>query len=212
MGDEDVHRAGSSAGGGDGAVDLGVGDVLGGKPVHALGAPPSVGGGRPAEEQHVDPSNGAAQSAGHVGDRPGQGGGFGGVGSEEGEVLVVAVDDPVVHARGAFIEDELQEFEVGGVVEAEVAGLDDRRRTGGHGEVGGVDERVDVVVEVADEGDAVRVRGGAHGGEGRGLGRTMASSCGQFCAVQGVFMSVYAGRTVWLFGAPVNLVTRKAMA
>jgi hypothetical protein len=27
-----------------------------------------------------------------------------------------------------------------------------------------VDERVDVVVEVADEGDAVGVRGGVHGG------------------------------------------------
>ncbi len=68
------------------------------------------------------------------------------------------------------------------MVEAEVAGLDDRRRAGGHSEVGGVDEGVETTVEVADEGDAVRVRGGAHGarvGEGAGRWLVLVSSSAQ---------------------------------
>lgn len=100
---------------------------------------------------------------------------------------MVAVDDPVVHTWGAFIENELQELEVGGVVEAEVAGLDDGGCPGGSGEVGGVDEGVYVVVEVADEGDAVRVRGGAHGarvGDRAGRWLVLVSGSAQFRARQ----------------------------
>lgn len=68
---------------------------------------------------------------------------------------MVTVDDPVVDAWSAFVEDELQQFEVSGAVEAEVTGLDDRCRPDGHGGVQGLLEGNVLAVEVADEGDAV---------------------------------------------------------
>lgn len=176
VGDQDVDRGRLRFGDPPGLFCI---DVLCRPPVFAFSAVFAVGGRGPTEEQEVCSGEVCPGAPRHVGDVVDETDRRDSVGAEDVEALVVTVDEPVVDVgqfdtvRADASQDPLQLGAVlRHIVDPEVADLDDGDRAPVECLCRGVLEGGELAVEVADEGNEVRIRcGGDHVSGSRGCGQ-----------------------------------------